>query len=225
MLLCPQLGSQLPRQRYRARIRKRQKHGPPNQAVTMDHLEHLEEQLDHPNLESTPSHSHSYSQSPSQSLTLARITAAALTTAAMLHSTQALATTSSPSSFSSSSGSGSGGGSSSPVALPLQGTATPSATPASHYEPLLNATMLSSTLSSLAANDSGFLNPALAEEDWFDQVVLFLKGFVMLFIIIAAICGNLLVIISVMRVRKLRCVYVMFERGIFGYKRKSSSEK
>lgn len=85
--------------------------------------------------------------------------------------------------------------------------------------------MLSSTLSSLAANDSGFLNPALAEEDWFDQVVLFLKGFVMLFIIIAAICGNLLVIISVMRVRKLRCVYVMFQRGIFGYKRKSSSEK
>ncbi|KAH8258312.1 hypothetical protein KR038_009504 [Drosophila bunnanda] len=195
MLLCPELGSQLPRQRYRARIRKRQKCTYPDQGEAKDHL--VEQQLDLPNLASTPASSNSYSQSPSQSLSLARITAAALTTAAMLHSTQALATTTS-------SASGRGEGSSLPVALPLQGTATPSATPASHYE--LNATLLSSTVASLLANESGFLDPALAEEDWFDQVVLFFKGFVMLFIIIAAICGNLLVIISVMRVRKLRVI-------------------
>ncbi|XP_065372202.1 octopamine receptor beta-2R [Calliphora vicina] len=42
--------------------------------------------------------------------------------------------------------------------------------------------------------------------DWFDDAILALKAFVMLFIIIAAIFGNLLVIISVMRVRKLRII-------------------
>lgn len=42
--------------------------------------------------------------------------------------------------------------------------------------------------------------------DWFDVVCLVLKASLMLFIIIAAIFGNLLVIISVMRVRKLRII-------------------
>ncbi|XP_023292810.2 octopamine receptor beta-2R [Lucilia cuprina] len=45
-----------------------------------------------------------------------------------------------------------------------------------------------------------------SDGDWFDDAILALKAFVMLFIIIAAIFGNLLVIISVMRVRKLRII-------------------
>uniref|UniRef100_A0A1A9WGM8 G-protein coupled receptors family 1 profile domain-containing protein n=1 Tax=Glossina brevipalpis TaxID=37001 RepID=A0A1A9WGM8_9MUSC len=44
----------------------------------------------------------------------------------------------------------------------------------------------------------------LETSDWLDDALLVLKASVMLFIIIAAIFGNLLVIISVMRVRKLR---------------------
>uniref|UniRef100_A0A1A9VFV0 Octopamine receptor beta-2R n=1 Tax=Glossina austeni TaxID=7395 RepID=A0A1A9VFV0_GLOAU len=46
----------------------------------------------------------------------------------------------------------------------------------------------------------------LESNDWLDDALLALKASVMLFIIIAAIFGNLLVIISVMRVRKLRII-------------------
>ncbi|XP_017479047.1 PREDICTED: octopamine receptor beta-3R-like [Rhagoletis zephyria] len=45
-----------------------------------------------------------------------------------------------------------------------------------------------------------------SSSEWFDVVLLVLKASLMLFIIIAAIFGNLLVIISVMRVRKLRII-------------------
>ena len=51
---------------------------------------------------------------------------------------------------------------------------------------------------------SGAGSDASDSDGWFDDTILVLKAFVMLFIIIAAIFGNLLVIISVMRVRKLR---------------------
>ncbi|XP_017969142.1 octopamine receptor beta-2R-like [Drosophila navojoa] len=91
------------------------------------------------------------------------------------------------------------------VALPLQGTATP--LPATHD---LNATLLSSTSGALYNDSRATLDAGLAAaegaEDWFDDLFWLLKASVMLLIIIAAICGNLLVIISVMRVRKLRVI-------------------
>ncbi|KAH8312561.1 hypothetical protein KR044_011398 [Drosophila immigrans] len=140
------------------------------------------------------------SNNPSLNLRLIG-TAAAFTAAAMLHTTNALSATSL--------------GVADPVALALQGTATPIATPtpmpATHE---LNASLLSSTAAGLLAtinnNNSNGNNSRTqldaAGEDWFDSVFWVLKAFVMLFIIIAAICGNLLVIISVMRVRKLRVI-------------------
>lgn len=139
------------------------------------------------------------SSTGSPKLTLTLSAAAALAAAAMLHTTYAAA--------------------SDALALPLHGTATPL------HE--LNATLPSSSSSSIStAAGTALLNESRAHldaaaaaaagsdadndvEHWFDSVFLVLKAFVMLFIIIAAICGNLLVIISVMRVRKLRCVYVM----------------
>lgn len=42
--------------------------------------------------------------------------------------------------------------------------------------------------------------------DWADSLGLFAKGFAMLFVIVASILGNLLVIVSVMRHRKLRVI-------------------
>ncbi|XP_068153088.1 octopamine receptor beta-2R [Drosophila tropicalis] len=87
------------------------------------------------------------------------------------------------------------------IVLPLQAIATPMPPTPMHA---LNASLPlndssgSSNSSSMAMGEAG--------EDWFDDVVWVLKAFVMLFIIIAAICGNLLVIISVMRVRKLRVI-------------------
>lgn len=42
------------------------------------------------------------------------------------------------------------------------------------------------------------------DDGWFEVFKLVLKASIMLLIIIASICGNLLVIVSVMRVRKLR---------------------
>lgn len=55
-------------------------------------------------------------------------------------------------------------------------------------------------------NDAGVGNGTAAEVegDWLDDLGLIMKASAMLIIIIAAIFGNLLVIISVMRVRKLR---------------------
>ncbi|XP_017873562.1 PREDICTED: octopamine receptor beta-2R [Drosophila arizonae] len=127
--------------------------------------------------------------SPGLSLRLIGATAA-LTTAAVLHTTNALTATA---------------GALDAVALPLQGTATP--LPATHD---LNATLLSSTSGALYNDSRATLDAGLAAaegaEDWFDDLIWVLKASVMLLIIIAAICGNLLVIISVMRVRKLRVI-------------------
>ncbi|XP_064535299.1 octopamine receptor beta-2R isoform X2 [Drosophila montana] len=124
---------------------------------------------------------------PSLNLTLISATAA-LTTAAVLHTTNALTATV---------------GVVDAVALPLQGTATPMPVPTHE----LNATLLSSTAAALLNDSRSQLDAGVAPagdvEDWFDDAFWVLKAFVMLFIIIAAICGNLLVIISVMRVRKL----------------------
>ncbi|KAM8707165.1 hypothetical protein ACLKA7_011287 [Drosophila subpalustris] len=125
---------------------------------------------------------------PSLNLNLTLIgTAATLAAAAMLHTTSAADA----------------------VVLPLHGTATPTATPtpmpATTNE--LNATTLqSSTAAGLLNESRAELEASVASEDWFEDVFWVLKTFVMLFIIIAAICGNLLVIISVMRVRKLRVI-------------------
>ncbi len=47
-------------------------------------------------------------------------------------------------------------------------------------------------------------NLQLSENEWFDVTILVLKASIMILIIVAAIFGNLLVIVSVMRVRKLR---------------------
>ncbi|XP_002055825.3 octopamine receptor beta-2R [Drosophila virilis] len=127
---------------------------------------------------------------PSLNLTLISATAA-LTAAAVLHTTNAVTATV---------------GVVDAVALPLQGTAMPM--PALTHE--LNATLLSSTAAALLNDSRSQLDagvaPAGGVEHWFDDAFWVLKAFVMLFIIIAAICGNLLVIISVMRVRKLRVI-------------------
>ncbi|KAH8306171.1 hypothetical protein KR018_003273, partial [Drosophila ironensis] len=189
-MLCPELG-QVPRRRSATnRIRKRQGCCCKRSQVASAPEPLLQPPSSH-SYSQSQSQSHSPSYSQSQSLSLARITAAALTAAAMLHTTNALATGSL----------GSAGAS----ALPLHGTATPSASPAMHE---LNATLLGSTAAELLSNDSldGGEFGQDAGQDWFDDVVWLLKAFVMLFIIIAAICGNLLVIISVMRVRKLRVI-------------------
>lgn len=135
------------------------------------------------------------SSTGSPKLTLALSATAALAAAAMLHTTYAAA--------------------SDALALPLHGTATPLHAAAATQE--LNSTLaLGSSSTATAAvlhNESRALLDSTDDggsvEHWFDSVFLVLKAFVMLFIIIAAICGNLLVIISVMRVRKLRCVYLM----------------
>lgn len=47
-------------------------------------------------------------------------------------------------------------------------------------------------------------NSQLNKNGWFDVTLLVLKASIMILIIVAAIFGNLLVIVSVMRVRKLR---------------------
>ncbi|EDV92679.1 GH18896 [Drosophila grimshawi] len=130
------------------------------------------------------------------------LTLISATAAALLHTTNALSATVAAAAATATGG---GAGVVDAVALPVQGTATP--LPATHE---LNATLLSSTAAALfndsrAQLEAGVEAGGLAE-DWFDDVFWVLKAFVMLFIIIAAIAGNLLVIISVMRVRKLRVI-------------------
>ena len=48
------------------------------------------------------------------------------------------------------------------------------------------------------------LDQSAEESEWIDVVILVLKSSIMILIIVAAIFGNLLVIVSVMRHRKLR---------------------
>lgn len=83
-----------------------------------------------------------------------------------------------------------------------------------------NATAATTTISTLsvlaAAKNEGFSqngttlmgNNGMAadveEGEWYDTTLLMLKASIMIMIIVASIFGNLLVIVSVMRVRKLR---------------------
>uniref|UniRef100_B3P495 Octopamine receptor beta-2R n=1 Tax=Drosophila erecta TaxID=7220 RepID=B3P495_DROER len=186
MLLCDGLGPEPPRQRHRnrtsaARIRKRRKCSCSNGGSS-----HPADQAG-----GVVSHPIGYGQSLT---TLARVTAAALTTAAMLHTTNALAATGSSSSSNSSTAG---------IALPL-GTATPATHELNATQPF-GGTGLSFNESGAGLSDHHHQqhNP---DEDWLDNIFWVFKAFVMLLIIIAAICGNLLVIISVMRVRKLRVI-------------------
>ena len=69
--------------------------------------------------------------------------------------------------------------------------------------------LVSSTLDPLLNSNISNINDSVSDqnnvnEEWTDVVLLVLKASIMVFIIIAAIFGNLLVIISVMRHRKLR---------------------
>ncbi|XP_039232351.1 octopamine receptor beta-2R [Drosophila yakuba] len=187
MLLCDGLGPEPPRQRHRnrtsaARIRKR-----PKCCCSNGGSSHQAEQPSG----GVVSQPISYGQSLT---TLARVTAAALTTAAMLHTTNALAATGSSSSSNSSTAG---------IALPL-GTATPATHELNATQPF-GGTGLNFNESGAGLSDHHHHqhNP---DEDWLDNIVWVFKAFVMLLIIIAAICGNLLVIISVMRVRKLRVI-------------------
>ncbi|ALC46171.1 Octbeta2R [Drosophila busckii] len=149
---------------------------------------------DMPTRQPAISHSNSNSHSPaSLNLTLIGATAA-LTTAAMLHTTNALAANHNHNNNNNHNNMHDA------VALLLQGTATPLPATTTHA---LNATLLSSSTIAALLNDSAAAAAGAEAVDWFDDVFWLLKAFVMLFIIIAAICGNLLVIISVMRVRKL----------------------
>lgn len=65
---------------------------------------------------------------------------------------------------------------------------------------LINGT---TDLSSSSRNFSSNIDDNLNDE-WIDIIITIFKASIMIFIIVAAIFGNLLVIISVMRVRKLR---------------------
>ncbi|XP_055923381.1 octopamine receptor beta-2R-like [Eupeodes corollae] len=66
---------------------------------------------------------------------------------------------------------------------------------------------LASTLAPSSADPADGLNATHgSDNEWIDSVMLTFKASLMLFIIIAAIFGNLLVIISVMRNRKLRII-------------------
>lgn len=64
----------------------------------------------------------------------------------------------------------------------------------------------SPTLSKNDYNDSISLHKPQREEqiEWVNTLLLILKAFVMIMIMVAAVCGNLLVIISVIRNRRLR---------------------
>lgn len=74
---------------------------------------------------------------------------------------------------------------------------------------LQNYTMISTTTTA----GSGLLDaaePLNPEDAWLDSTLHILKVSVMISIIVAAIFGNLLVIASVMRVRKLRYAYCVW---------------
>lgn len=67
-----------------------------------------------------------------------------------------------------------------------------------------SGTTVSSTFNDISSSSNSSNIENSNNEDWIDVVFLILKASIMIFIIIAAIFGNLLVIVSVMRVRKLR---------------------
>lgn len=84
---------------------------------------------------------------------------------------------------------------------------------AGHVTSVAAATTTSTTMASLmvgpprneSASGNGTSGDELtADEEWYDTPWLVLKASIMITIIVASIFGNLLVIVSVMRVRKLR---------------------
>lgn len=58
--------------------------------------------------------------------------------------------------------------------------------------------------SNTISNFSNSIAEEMMDQEWIKVLITVFSAFIMIFIIIAAIFGNLLVIISVMRVRKLR---------------------
>ena len=60
------------------------------------------------------------------------------------------------------------------------------------------------TFSNTTINPSNITSEQMMDQEWIKILITVFSAFIMIFIIIAAIFGNLLVIISVMRVRKLR---------------------
>lgn len=71
------------------------------------------------------------------------------------------------------------------------------------YE-LASSTLDPTFISNISNGNISSSDQSFVDEEWTDVVLLVLKASIMVFIIIAAIFGNLLVIISVMRHRKLR---------------------
>lgn len=71
----------------------------------------------------------------------------------------------------------------------------------------INELVTDVTFSNSNTTISNFSNTSTEEmmdQEWIKVLITVFSAFIMIFIIIAAIFGNLLVIISVMRVRKLR---------------------
>lgn len=91
-------------------------------------------------------------------------------------------------------------------------TSTTTATPAARLVEVMaanNGISLSTTMQPSAGATAQLQEPttvsaADGDDEWTDVVMLWLKASIMILIIVAAIFGNLLVIVSVMRNRKLR---------------------
>lgn len=62
----------------------------------------------------------------------------------------------------------------------------------------------SESTTQIISNFSNTSTEEMVDQEWIKVLITVFSAFIMIFIIIAAIFGNLLVIISVMRVRKLR---------------------
>jgi hypothetical protein len=72
-----------------------------------------------------------------------------------------------------------------------------------------NIQTISEMVAQAISNSTTIRNPSnsteeMTDQEWIKVLITVFSAFIMIFIIIAAIFGNLLVIISVMRVRKLR---------------------
>lgn len=71
-----------------------------------------------------------------------------------------------------------------------------------NHELITNDTLPNSTINSIFSNSSS--TEEIMDQEWIKVLITVFTASIMIFIIVAAIFGNLLVIISVMRVRKLR---------------------
>ncbi|CAG9809871.1 unnamed protein product [Chironomus riparius] len=73
-----------------------------------------------------------------------------------------------------------------------------------NHELITNDTLPNSTINSIFSNSSS--TEEIMDQEWIKVLITVFTASIMIFIIVAAIFGNLLVIISVMRVRKLRII-------------------